>query len=175
VVAVVVYESIWGNTAILARAIGQGLGIETQVLSTIEASPDAIADADLLVLGAPVHSYGLPEFVTIQAGRDPEVGADGAIPTTEFRLMRDWIGGLSSPGTPVAVFEIRIGKLEGEGGAREVIEALFARGYSLIVPAESFQMERFPLASGPGGWIGPEEFDRAREWGGLLARLAETG
>jgi hypothetical protein len=175
VVAVVVYESIWGNTAILARAIGQGLGIETQVLSTIEASPDTIEGADLLVLGAPVHSYGRPEYVTIQAGRDPEVGADGANSSMEFRLMRDWIADLSSPGTPVAVFEIRIEKLEGEGGAREMVEALHARGYSLILPPESFQMERLPLASGPGGWIGPEELDRAREWGSLLLRLAEAG
>jgi hypothetical protein len=175
VVAVVVYESIWGNTATLAWAIGQGLGMEARVLSTLEASADAIAGADLLVLGAPVHSYGLPEFVAIQAGRDPEVGADGAIPGTELLLMRDWLEGLPPPGTPVAVFEIRIGNLEGEGGAREVIEALLARGHSLIVPAESFQMERFPLASGPGGWIRPEEREHAREWGARLARLVDAG
>lgn len=174
-VAVVVYESIWGNTAILAREIGRGLGVETRVLSTFEASLDAIASADILVLGAPVHSYGRPEFVTIQAGRDSEVGTDEATPGREFLLMRDWLGSLPPSETPVAVFEIRIGDLEGEGGAREVIEELTARGHSLLVPAESFQMERFPLASGPGGWIRPEELERAREWGARLASLVGQG
>ena len=36
--AVVVYESHWGNTAEVARAIASGLGPETPVLGTDEAT-----------------------------------------------------------------------------------------------------------------------------------------
>jgi flavodoxin len=53
--AVVVYESHWGNTAAIARAIADGLGSGAQALSTQEASSTALADADLLVAGARVH------------------------------------------------------------------------------------------------------------------------
>jgi hypothetical protein len=169
VTAIVVYESIWGNTAVLAQAIGRGLGPKTQVLSTSEATPDIVAEADLLVLGAPVHSYNRPEFVTIQVGRGPEDEAEGVAPGSELLLMRDWIRGLPTPGVPVAVFEIRIGDLPGEGGAREVLEALAEKGWNPVVPASSFRMESHPISPGPGGWINPGELERARAWGASLA------
>jgi flavodoxin len=58
--AIVVYESLWGNTAAIARAIAEGLGPEAQALSTAEASGAAIANADLVVAGAPVLAFKLP-------------------------------------------------------------------------------------------------------------------
>jgi len=171
VIAIVVYESIWGNTATLAQAIGRGLGPKTQVLSTSEATSDVVAEADVLVLGAPVHSYNRPEFVTIQVGRGPEDEVEGVASGSGLILMRDWIKDLPKPTIPVAVFEIRIGDLPGEGGAREVLEALAEREWNLIAPAASFQMESHPISPGPGGWINPAELKRARAWG---ASLAET-
>jgi len=44
---VVVYGSLWGNTAAIARAIAEGIGPEAQVLSTAEATGAPMADADL--------------------------------------------------------------------------------------------------------------------------------
>ena len=41
--AVVVYESLWGNTAAAARAIAQGIGPEVRALSTAEATGEALA------------------------------------------------------------------------------------------------------------------------------------
>jgi flavodoxin len=32
--AIVVYESLWGNTAAIARAIAEGIGLEARALST---------------------------------------------------------------------------------------------------------------------------------------------
>lgn len=170
-IAIVVYESIWGNTAVLAQAIGRGLGPKTQVLSTVEATADIVAEADLLVLGAPVHSYNRPEFVSIQAGRGLDDEVESAIPGSELVLMRDWIKDLRTPGFPVAVFEIRIGDFPGEGGAREVLEAIAERGWNPIVPAASFRMESHPISPGPGGWISPTELERAKDWGVALAEV----
>ncbi len=67
--AVVVYESHWGNTAAVARAIAEGLGPESQALSTAQATPDALAGIDLLVAGAPVIAFGLPTEKTLEGIR----------------------------------------------------------------------------------------------------------
>ncbi|MCJ7826993.1 MAG: hypothetical protein MUP36_01965 [Demequinaceae bacterium] len=173
VVAVVVYESIWGTTARLARAIAQGLGAETRVLSTFEASPGATMDADFLVLGAPMHSFGLPSLATIEAVRTPGPGA--ASPEIKGPLMHDWLKGLPRVAIPAAAFETRIGDLVGEGGALEIVKTLERQGYRLIAPVECFQVERLPVSPGPGGWVRPEELERAQKWGADLAGLVDPG
>jgi flavorubredoxin len=43
--AVVVYESLWGNTAEVARAIAEGIAPEARALSTAEATNEAITGA----------------------------------------------------------------------------------------------------------------------------------
>jgi flavorubredoxin len=58
--AVVVYESLWGNTAAVARAVAEGLGPGARALSIAEATPDVVAGADLIVVGAPVLGFKLP-------------------------------------------------------------------------------------------------------------------
>jgi flavodoxin len=74
--AIVVYESLWGNTAAIARAIAAGIGPEAQALSTAQAAGAAISDADLIVAGAPVLGFGLPSDTMLKsiganAGKDP--------------------------------------------------------------------------------------------------------
>ena len=58
--AVVVYESLWGNTAAVARAIAEGIGPEARALSTAEATGEAMTGVDLIVAGAPVLGFKLP-------------------------------------------------------------------------------------------------------------------
>ena len=57
---IVVYELHWGNTASVAKAIADGFGPEARALTTDEASPAAVADADLIIAGAPVMAFSLP-------------------------------------------------------------------------------------------------------------------
>lgn len=64
--AVVVYESLWGNTAAIARAIAEGLGPGVQALSTAQASGAAISGAGLIVAGAPVVGFRLPSDKTLK-------------------------------------------------------------------------------------------------------------
>jgi hypothetical protein len=173
VYAVVVYESIWGTTATLARAIGQGLGTETRVLSTFEKDPDAITDAALLVLGAPRHSFGLPSMAAIEAVRHKGLGPGSS--EIGGPLMSDWLKGLPPASIPAAAFETRIEDLVGEGGAQEILDALEVNGYRLIAPVECFQVERLPVSPGSGGWVRPEELERGRKWGARLAGLVDLG
>ncbi len=52
--AIVVFESHWGNTAAVAKAIAEGLGPGAQALSTTEAKGPTIEKADFVVAGSPV-------------------------------------------------------------------------------------------------------------------------
>ena len=56
--AVVVYESHWGNTAAVARAIAEGIGPGSPSPDDRPADTGRPAEADLLVVGAPVIAFG---------------------------------------------------------------------------------------------------------------------
>ena len=98
--AVVVYESLWGNTATIARAIAEGIGPEARVLTTAAATAAEVADADLIVAGAPVIGFKLPtdkmrEGIRRNPGRAP------APPDLSHPAMQSWLEALP-PGTAVA-------------------------------------------------------------------------
>ncbi|HEX3310871.1 MAG TPA: flavodoxin domain-containing protein, partial [Streptosporangiaceae bacterium] len=59
--ALVVYESMYGNTQVIAGNIADGLRGDYAVtlVPVAEATWDLVADADLLVAGAPTHMHGL--------------------------------------------------------------------------------------------------------------------
>jgi len=74
--AIVVYESHWGNTAAIARAIAEGIGPEARALSTAEATGEALSDIDLIVAGAPLLSFALPtdgmlKSIAANVAKDP--------------------------------------------------------------------------------------------------------
>ena len=66
--AIVVYESHWGNTAAVALAIAEGIGDGARVLDTDEATAEDVANADLIVAGAPVIAFALPREGARTAG-----------------------------------------------------------------------------------------------------------
>ena len=71
--AIVVYESHWGNTAQIARAIAEGIGPDAQALNTDDATPSVVAAAELVVAGAPLMALGLPsDGMVANAGKDPK-------------------------------------------------------------------------------------------------------
>ena len=60
---VVVYESMYGNTHLIADAIGKGFGqavsAEIVVVPVGEAASDLLDSADLIVVGGPTHAHGM--------------------------------------------------------------------------------------------------------------------
>ena len=60
--ALVVYESMYGNTQVTAGNIADGLrgDYEVTLVPLAEATAELVAGADLLVAGAPTHMHGLP-------------------------------------------------------------------------------------------------------------------
>ena len=64
--ALVVYESMYGNTRAVAGDIADGLraGYEVRVVPVAEATAERVAGADLLVVGGPTHMHGLSSAST---------------------------------------------------------------------------------------------------------------
>jgi len=159
--AVVLYESVYGNTATVAGAIADGLASVGEVkLARLGEVPQAAAEeADLLVLGGPTHGWGMTR-PTSRKGPEAEGYAVGA---------REWLGGSQhASGKMAAAFDTRFGKprwLTGSAALR-MARRLRRSGYRLVAPPESFFVlhTEGPLRDG--------EEDRARMWGAELARRA---
>jgi hypothetical protein len=156
--AVVVYESHWGNTAAVAQA--DGLGPHARALPTDEATGPAIADADLIVAGAPVMAFRLPtekilETLTNDRSQPP--------PDLSHPSMRSWLDGLPKGGGRGAAFETRM--WWSPGGATGAIErGLRAAGYRRLASGRKF------VVMGGHGPLRDGELQAARAWGAELAQ-----
>ena len=106
--AVVVYESVWGNTAAVARAVAEGIGPGTTVTTTDIPPADVLGDADLVVAGAPVFGFSLPTDAIRKAIARDE--ADATVPPDlSHPTLRSWLEALPAvPGRAAAAFETRI-------------------------------------------------------------------
>lgn len=76
-----------GNTAAIAREIAEGIGPGARALSTAEASGTTIADADLIVAGAPVIQFHLP---SVKTREKLGVGWGKALAAPHRVLFADW-------------------------------------------------------------------------------------
>jgi flavodoxin len=166
VTALVVYESIYGNTRAVAEAVAEGIGGAT-VLPVHEAANPA-ADTELLVAGGPTHMHGLTttrsrqmatEAVHEDGGAQLETGA------TNEPGLRAWLADLpEGAGARAAAFDTRLDRSPWLTGvaSRGIAKRLRRRGYEVLA-TESFLVEdsEGPLADG--------ELDRARQWGAELA------
>ena len=160
--AVVVYESLWGNTAAVARAIAEGIGAEAQVLSTAEATGDAIAGADLIVGGAPLHAFSLPTDKTRESSRT-NTGKTGVPPDLSHPSMRSWLEGLAAGEGHSAAFETAFRGSPGSA-TRRIVRGLEGAGYRPVGKGK-----RFAIKGGQGP-LQDGELERARQWGAELAR-----
>ena len=158
--AVVVYESLWGNTAAIAKAIAEGVGPDARALSTDEATTDALAGADLVVAGAPLLGFNLPtEDMRKSIADNPTMpDADVAHPS-----MRSCLEGLPKGSGRGAGFETRIWWSPGSA-AKKIAAGLEGAGYSAAAKPEKF------LVTGRYGPLKDGEVERARQWGARLAQ-----
>jgi hypothetical protein len=160
--SLVVYESWFGNTRLIAERIADALGEEGEVeLVSVDEPLPSLLHVDLVVLGAPTHVHGLSSARSRQGAIDQQGGAG------EIGIgARGWIDELPLCGGPrFAVFDTRAHKPEllvgsaAHGMARRVRH----RGYRLAADPESF------FVHGTPGPLEEGEPDRAEEWGRTLA------
>jgi Flavodoxin len=164
--ALVVFESMFGNTERVARAVAEGLeaeGVPTRVAEVSEAPADIPSTIDLLVVGAPTHAFSLSR---------PSTRADavrqGAPATRAAIGLREWLETMHSRGdhTPhVAVYDTRASKFRRLPAAAGPSAARLARRrkFAPVDRPVSF------LVSDVQGPLLEGELDRASSWGRSLA------
>ena len=169
--AVVVYESMYGNTHQVAEAIGAGLrsSFEVSVVPVSEAGPAVLADADLLVVGGPTHVHGMSRTSTRKAAVEAADKPASPLKIEPGALgpgLRDWFDSLGQYPVKAAAFDTRLhgpAALTGRA-SKGVFRLLRAHGFDLVAEPQSFVVTKQDR-------LEPDETTRAHEWGAKLAAI----
>src|SRR5215467_8234767 len=99
--ALVVYESMYGNTRAVAVEIAAGLAAthEVTVVPVNRASRELVAAADLIVAGSPTHMHGMPtETSRRSAAETARKQGSGLVldPDASSQGLRAWLAGLDA-------------------------------------------------------------------------------
>ena len=111
--AVVVYESMYGNTHLVADAIGAGLrpAFDVTVVPVAEAGPAVLAGADLVVVGGPTHVHGMSREATRKAAAEAADKPDSGLTVEADALglgLREWFDSLGRYPAKAAAFDTRM-------------------------------------------------------------------
>jgi flavodoxin len=157
--AVVIYDTQFGNTEQVARAIAQGLADlgSVDLLAAAAAMGQPAAPPDLLLIGGPTQRHGMSPVLRAYVE---------ALPRDGLRKTR------------VATFDTRyrIAPLLSGSAAKDAAGRLRRSGCRLVAAPESFFIERDRPPDGEKRRHGseqlePGELERARAWGRRLASL----
>jgi Flavodoxin len=175
--AVVVYESMYGNTHLVADAIGQGLSAlyDVDVVPIDRVDPRLLDGADLIVVGGPTHAHGMSRSSTREAAVEQARKPDSDLTLdsdAEGPGLRDWFDSLPRLTGRAAAFDTRVDMpavLTGRA-SKGIHRRLRQHGLQLAAEPESFLVTK-------DNDLKPGEADRAREWGEQLTRqqLAPDG
>jgi hypothetical protein len=168
--ALVIFESMYGNTERIARAIGDGLAERTTVaVVEVGAAPVALApDVGVIVVGGPTHAFGMSRPGTREA----------AAKEVESRLVsngigvREWLEKLQLPAQlPVAatydthVDHPRLLRHVGSAAAA-ITKGLERLDIETVAGPEHFWV------AGTQGPLRDGELERARDFGRAIAQAA---
>jgi hypothetical protein len=171
---VVVYESMYGNTHLIADAIGKGFSqaIAAEIVVVPVAAADQHVDgADVIVVGGPTHAHGMSRETTRKAAVDEARKSDSEIaadPDAEGPGLRDWFESLGNLHARAAAFDTRLkapAALTGRASKR-IARELARHGCTLITDPESFLVTK-------ANHLEPDQEERARAWGAQLAARME--
>ncbi|HUK70038.1 MAG TPA: flavodoxin [Streptosporangiaceae bacterium] len=179
----IVYESIFGNTHLVAGAVERGIrdAAAEAVVNCVpvsRATADLVAAADLLVVGGPTHARGM---TIARSRRDAVQGATKEPPTSsaagdaqehpldqdaEGPGLREWFHALPKAGNGrrAAAFDTRLAYWLAGGAAKGIGHRLHKHGYTLAAEPEGFVVE------GAEGPLRAGELNRAHDWAAALLR-----
>ena len=171
--ALVVYESMYGNTHVAAMNIAAGLSARHDVtlVPVTRATPELVAGADLLVVGGPTHMHRMSSAASRRMAADTARKQGSGLtmdPDADGPGVRGWLDGLGTGHDALAAaFDTRLGGvplLTGRAG-RGIARLLARQGYRLFAAPESFVVSKQnTLLDG--------EAARARAWGAMIATAA---
>ncbi len=163
--AIVVYESMFGNTHQIADAIAAGLAdaAEVTVVNVNLVTSEDAESADLVLVGGPTHVHGMSRASTRAEAEkwthDPdknlslESGAPG-------RGIREWLDDDATVPKNFATFATRVDWpiVVSGNAAAQMDRELNHRGSHRLVGAENFIVTK-------DSELGDGELDRAKAWG----------
>ena len=149
---IVVYESKYGNTKLVAETIVEGMrqveGIETVLSELKEVDLNKIPDYDAILVGSPNHFGG---------------------PTRGVKKFIDKLGKLNLKGKLVAVFDTYLGK-DFEKAVKKMEKRINEKvpGLKLVAPGLSIRVQgvRGPILEG--------ELPKCKEFGNKIATQMKT-
>jgi flavodoxin len=144
----VVYDSVYGNTEKIARAIGDAVGGEVRVLRASETKTTDLDALDFLIVGSPTQAFRALNSVQSFIGRIPG-GALKGVKAAAFdtRMPADDVGkGLR--------FMMKIGGY----AAPRIADSLKKKGGDLVAAPEGFFVKE---KEGP---VREGELERAAAW-----------
>jgi flavodoxin-like protein len=166
---VVIYESIYGNTHLVADAIAKGLNEvnDVTVVAVDGATPELVGQADLVIVGGPTHAHGMSRPSTRKAavdaaqkpGHELDVDPDAAGPG-----LREWFTSIGDVATHAAAFDTRLDApavLTGRA-SKGIARLLRRHGFTVVADPESFFVTK-------DSHLADDEETRARSWGARLA------
>jgi hypothetical protein len=168
--ALVAYESMFGNTERVAKAVAAGLGlesVETVVFDVSGPSPVDVRDIDLLVVGAPTHAFSLS-----RASTRTEAVSQGGRESAEASGMREWIETLPHDWTAplAAAFDTRATKVRylPASASRRAAHLLAKHGCRMVTSPAGFLVEGVP------GPLESREVEHAIAWARQVAVAAQN-
>jgi flavodoxin len=139
--ALVVCDSNYGNTKLIALEIAKNLGNSTKVISTKEFNESDIKDVDLLIFGSPIIGWR-PSETTLKS--------------------LEGLNGKVTKGLKFATFDTRV-KLFIHGDAKEkMAELLRAAGGKRVFESQAFYVK------GKEGPLYRGELEKAASWAKLI-------
>ena len=162
--ALVVFESMFGNTEAVANAIADGLREQGAVrVVEVGEAPDSLpSGVDLLVVGGPTHAFSMTRANTRQSAVNQGASSQKAAQPG----IREWISDVGiSDDVPVATFDTKVVKPHLPGSAAHAADRkLRHRGLHHVVRPETFYV------TGTTGDLVDGELSRAKKWGAALLR-----
>lgn len=149
---IIVYDSYFGNTEKIARAIALALEAKGSVrlAKVSEVTPEELGGVDLLIAGSPTrafkHSDGMSEFLA-------------KIPTSGLQGKQAAVFDTRMPAEDVKNFFYTTFSGIFGFAAKKIGDRLQKQGAKLIVPPEGFAV------LGAEGPLKEGELERAEEWG----------
>jgi len=142
--ALVIFDSNFGNTKIIAETISRGLGKDAKVLSVSDFNKNELEGIDLLVVGSPIIGWKPSE------------------------KMEKFLAGLSSDqlkGLKAATFDTRIKLFISGDASKKIAKELKRAGAEIVVKPQAFLVKRTkgPLFNG--------EIEKATEWATSIKTL----
>lgn len=154
--ALVVYESLWGNTEKVARAIAGELERDMVVeIHSCDTAPGSVEGFDLLVLGGPTHAFSMSRPATRASAVDQGAASAPALG------IREWLAGLTpvTDAIPALVFDSRVDSPRLPGSAAKAARhELRSLGFDVRAKPESFRVH------GSTGPLVDGELERAAAW-----------